>query len=143
MSLWTKFGVDVSRWQGCELCNPPSEPIGWASLADQGVLYAGIRASIGDYYIDPAFRYNYDGAVAEGIIPVPYYVIAPRNVLDGYDVQPENTVANYLEALDGRKTWFEVADVELVGGAPSASRSGGACSTTPCGTLRQRPMPNK
>jgi len=103
-----KFGIDVSRWQGCSACSPASDPIDWDKIAAQGVLFAGIRASVGDYYVDPAFAYNFDNAVRVGILPIPYYVIKFED-----DRDPADQVNKYLEALDGRDTWVEAADIEV------------------------------
>ena len=100
------FGIDVSRHQG---------EIDWPLVAQQGVLFAGIRASVSDYYIDETFKRNYDGAVAAGIIPLPYWVIR-------FDRASDNQADKYLEALDGRKTWLDVCDVELEGGADKSVR---------------------
>jgi GH25 family lysozyme M1 (1,4-beta-N-acetylmuramidase) len=109
-----KFGIDVSRWQGWpdDPENPTPAP-DWDVLVSQGVLFAGVRASVGDYYIDPMFEYNYDNAKRVGIIPIPYWVLQTN--LDS-DAQ----AAKYLEALNGRDTWMDVADVEVLhSGSPS------------------------
>ena len=100
------FGMDVSRHQG---------EIDWPLVAQQGVLFAGIRASVSDYYIDETFKRNYDGAVAAGIIPLPYWVIR-------FDRPSDPQADKYLEALDGRQTWLDVCDVELEGGADKSVR---------------------
>ena len=111
-----KFGIDVSRHQGWPE-NPqyPSPPPDWDILVSQGVLWAGIRASVGDYYIDPMFDENYDNAKRVGIIPLPYWVLQTN--LDS-DAQAEK----YLEALDGRDTWMDVADVEVLHSGSKSSR---------------------
>ena len=111
-----KFGIDVSRWQGWpEDPLYPSDPPDWDILASQGVLYAGIRASVGDYYSDPMFGWNYDNAVKRGIIPIPYWVL--RTNLES-DAQADR----YLGVLDGRKTWMDVADVEVLNSGSLTSR---------------------
>ena len=92
-------GVDVSRWQG---------NIDWSKLAADGVLWAGIRASVGNYYTDRTFEYNYDGAWDVGILPFPYHVLNPNN-----DV--ESQLARYKLSLDGRVPVMTVMDAELVG----------------------------
>lgn len=94
-----KLGVDVSRWQG---------DIDWPLLASQGVLWAGIRASVGDYYTDRTFEFNYDGAAEAGVLPFPYHVVNPNNEVDGQ-------IARYLLSLDGRKPVMTVVDAELKG----------------------------
>lgn len=92
-------GVDVSRWQG---------DIDWAKLAADGVLWAGIRASVGNYYTDRTFEFNYDGAWDVGILPFPYHVINPNNTV-------ESQLARYKLSLGGRKPVMTVVDAELVG----------------------------
>lgn len=101
-----KFGIDVSAWQG---------KIDWAKLAIQGVLYSGIRATVGKNYSDPFFGANYDGAVANGIIPLPYYVVS-------FDQGADPQAENYLNTIGERKTWFDIADVELSGGTSLSQR---------------------
>lgn len=102
-----KFGIDVSRWQGCPPCDPSYDPPDWDVIVSQGVLFAGIRASVGDYYIDPMFAYNYDNAVRVGIVPIPYWVTRTDRESDGQ-------AAKYIEALAGRDTWMDVADMEVL-----------------------------
>ena len=95
----TAKGVDVSRWQG---------DIDWAKLAADGVLWAGVRASVGNYYTDRTFEFNYDGAWDVGILPFPYHVINPKNSV-------ESQLARYKTSLDGRRPVMTVVDAELVG----------------------------
>ena len=95
----SKLGVDVSRWQG---------DIDWQLLADQGVLWAGVRAGVGDYYTDRTFEYNYDTAWAVGILPIPYFVINPNNSVAGQ-------LTRYRISLDGRKPVGTIVDAELPG----------------------------
>jgi lysozyme len=42
-------GVDVSRWQGT---------IDWPAVKQGGVSFAGIRATIGDFFTDDKFAEN-------------------------------------------------------------------------------------
>ncbi len=92
-------GVDVSRWQG---------DIDWAKLAAEGVLWAGVRASAGNYYTDRTFEFNYDGAWDVGILPFPYHVVNPNNSV-------ESQLARYKSSLDGRVPVMTVVDAELAG----------------------------
>ena len=94
-----KLGVDVSRWQGA---------IDWPKLASQGVLWSGIRSSIGDYYTDPKFETNYDQAASAGILPFPYHVVNPNNAVAGQ-------LDRYRLSLGGRKPVMSVIDCELAG----------------------------
>ena len=95
----SKLGIDCSRWQG---------NIDWPLLASQGVLWAAIRASVGNYYIDPTFEDNFDGASAAGIMPLSYHVIHPDN-----DV--ESQLDRYELAMNGRAPAGLVIDAEIVG----------------------------
>jgi len=112
----TKFGIDLSRWQGWP-DDPvyPSDPPNWPLLASQGVLFAGIRATVGDYYTDPMFGWNYDNAVQVGIIPIPYWVLQTN-------LESDAQAERYLNTLDGRKTWVDVADVEVLNSGSLTSR---------------------
>lgn len=94
-----KLGVDVSRWQG---------DVDWQLLADQGVLWAGIRAGVGSYYTDRTFEFNYDTAAEVGILPIPYFVVNPNNPV-------ADQLTRYRISLDGRKPVATICDVELVG----------------------------
>ena len=46
-------GIDVSRWQGT---------IDWPAVKQGGVTFAGIRATIGDFFTDDKFAENWQGA---------------------------------------------------------------------------------
>ncbi len=98
---WAVSGIDVSRWQG---------EIDWPAVADRGYKFAGIRASVGDYYTDPTFEFNFDGAITNGIIPLPYHVIRP-------DIDVPGNVGRFEQALNGREAPGYVLDAELHGGA--------------------------
>ena len=95
----SKLGCDVSRWQG---------DIDWPLLASQGVLWAGIRASVGDYYTDRTFEFNYDSATDAGILPFPYHVVNANHPV-------EAQLARYKLSLDGRKPVMTVVDAEVIG----------------------------
>lgn len=92
-------GIDVSRWQG---------DIDWPAVASQGILWAGVRASVGAGYTDRTFEFNYDGAVAAGILPFPYHVVDPNNPVS-------DQLTRYRLSLDGRKPVMTVIDAEKVG----------------------------
>ena len=70
MATQTQYieGVDVSKWQGT---------MDWQKCRDAGARYAGIRCTVGDYYFDPEFERNWDGAKAAGLKVVPYHVVVP------------------------------------------------------------------
>lgn len=92
---------DTSRWN-----HPNDEPIDFAQAYSDGYRIWSGRASVGDYYIDPWFRADFDAARTAGFICVPYHVIAPE--------RPDNLqVEKFIEALDGRDPNGVVIDVEL------------------------------
>ncbi|MGC9520439.1 MAG: GH25 family lysozyme [Anaerolineae bacterium] len=66
-------GIDVSRWQG---------EIDWQKVVEAEYRFAVIRASIGDYYADPRFDENWEGARAAGLLLSAYHVLAPNASAD-------------------------------------------------------------
>ncbi len=99
------LGVDVSRWQGV---------IDWPRLAAQGVKWAAMRASVGSYYTDRTFEYNFDQATAAGILPFAYHVVNPNNPV-------KDQLTRYRLSLDGRKPVMTVIDAELSGSVSNIS----------------------
>jgi len=98
-------GADFSKWSG---------EIDHQKVADEGVKYAGIRASYrkyGELVEDVRFKENYDGFVDVGVIPLPYYVVY-------LDEDPDEQAEFYVNVLDGRKTWVDVPDVEVIPPGP-------------------------
>ncbi len=102
----SKPGIDVSRHQA---------EIDWQKVADAGILWAAMRCTIGDYYFDDKFEFNFDGAKAVGIIPFPYHVLRT-------DKGDEAQTNWFLEHLGGRKTWMNVIDCEVVSGSSKTQR---------------------
>jgi len=64
------FGIDVSRWQGV---------INWQDCFAEGVKFAAIRCTVGNYYQDPNFVTNWVQARANNILIAPYLVVVPAN----------------------------------------------------------------
>jgi GH25 family lysozyme M1 (1,4-beta-N-acetylmuramidase)/uncharacterized protein YraI len=62
-------GIDVSRWEG---------EINWPLVAEAGYRFAVIRATVGDYYTDPSFYTNWNGAYAAGLLVTAYHVVVPN-----------------------------------------------------------------
>lgn len=62
-------GIDVSRWEG---------EINWALVASAGYRFAVIRATVGDYYTDPRFYINWNGARDAGLLVTAYHVVVPN-----------------------------------------------------------------
>jgi len=91
-------GIDVSRWQ---------RGIDWDRVAEGGHHFAAIRATIGNYYTDPRFYVNWDGARSAGLFVSAYHVVAPERPAD-------SQMDRFFEILDGRQSDLPlVLDVEL------------------------------
>ena len=90
-------GVDASRYDG---------EIDWKKVYAAGYRFAVIRATVGDYYTDPRFYTNWDGAKNAGMLVSAYHVIVATNYA--------NTQINRLfSVLDKRKSDFPyIFDIE-------------------------------
>jgi GH25 family lysozyme M1 (1,4-beta-N-acetylmuramidase) len=74
--------VDVSRYQA--IIDPPRETkhVSWQTMWDKGIRVAAIRATVGNYYKDAEFHYNFEQAQAAGITPTAYIANTPENKAD-------------------------------------------------------------
>jgi len=91
-------GIDVSRWQG---------EINWSRVGGAGYRFAVMRATIGNYYTDPRFYVNWDGAREAGLLISAYHVVAPEKPAD-------SQMDRFFDVLDGRSGDLPlVLDVEL------------------------------
>lgn len=91
-------GIDVSRWQG---------EILWGKVASAGYRFAVIRATIGNYYTDPRFYVNWDGAREAGLLVSAYHVVTP-------DRPADSQMDRFYDVLDDRESDLPlVLDVEL------------------------------
>jgi lysozyme len=91
-------GIDVSRWQGA---------VNWGKVAVAGYRFAVIRATVGNYYTDPRFYLNWEGARDARLLVSAYHVVAPERSAD-------SQIARLFEVLDGRSSDFPlVLDVEI------------------------------
>ena len=61
-------GIDVSKWQG---------DIDYRQVEQDGVKFAAIRCTCGDYYTDNKFAQNWQGFGQTNILRTPYLVVAP------------------------------------------------------------------
>jgi GH25 family lysozyme M1 (1,4-beta-N-acetylmuramidase) len=103
-------GIDVSRWQ---------REIDWGMVAAAGHRFAVIRATVGNYYTDPRFYVNWEGARDANLLISAYHVVAPERPAD-------SQVERLFDVLDGRSPDFPlVLDVEL-------SRDLGPADITAC-----------
>ena len=91
-------GIDVSRWQ---------REIDWKRVASAGFRFAAIRASIGNYYTDPRFYVNWQGAREAGLLISAYHVVAPER-------PPDSQMDRFFDVLGDRQPDLApVLDVEL------------------------------
>ena len=90
-------GIDISRYQGF---------IDWVKVAAAGYKFAIIRCSVGNYYIDPTFESNWDGARAAGLQVGAYHVVRADN-------SAESQVLKLRGVLDGNDPKLIVLDAEV------------------------------
>jgi len=90
-------GIDVSRYQGT---------IDWPAVAGAGYKFAIIRCSVGNYYIDPTFETNWDGAKAAGLQVGAYHVVRADNSVD-------SQLLKLRGILDGNDPKLIVLDAEV------------------------------
>lgn len=72
--------IDVSHHNGW---------IDWPAVAAAGIVTAFLKATQGDGFVDPAFERNRDGALAAGILVVPYHFIDTAD--------PDDQADNFLD----------------------------------------------
>jgi GH25 family lysozyme M1 (1,4-beta-N-acetylmuramidase) len=77
-------GIDVSHWQ---------DRIDWARVANSGVRFAVMKATDGQHYIDPTFRYNAQHASANGIVVGAYHFADPSRHLSDAVAEADHFVA--------------------------------------------------
>jgi GH25 family lysozyme M1 (1,4-beta-N-acetylmuramidase) len=65
-------GIDVARFQH-------TTPINWSQVAGSGVRFVGVKASEGDYYENPYFGGDLDGARAAGMYAFAYHFGTPND----------------------------------------------------------------
>ena len=90
-------GIDCSRYQGT---------IDWAQVFAAGYRFAVLRATVGNYYMDPMFETNWDGAKAAGLKVGAYHVIRTDNT-------PESQLSKLRGVLDGNDPRLVVLDCEV------------------------------
>lgn len=90
-------GIDVSRYQG---------EIDWKKVAAAGYKFAVIRATVGDYYTDPRFYTNWNGAKKNLLLVSAYHVVVPTRYAD-------RQIERLFDVMDKRKADFPlVLDIE-------------------------------
>ena len=96
------IGVDVSRWQGT---------IDWHALKQAGIVFAVIRATIGDFLTDDKFTENWLEAKQAGIFRCAYHVLRP-------DIDAVAQIAHFEDVVGEAGDLPHVLDVELTGNQP-------------------------
>ncbi|AKU18149.1 lysozyme [Luteipulveratus mongoliensis] len=66
----TVGGIDVSKWQG---------NVDWASWWGQGMRFAYVKATEGDYYVNPYFSQQYNGSYNVGMVRGAYHFATPND----------------------------------------------------------------
>lgn len=105
-------GIDVSRFQH-------TTDINWSQVAGSGVRFVGIKASEGDYYQNPYFVADQDGARAAGMYAFAYHFGTPND--SSGTVQADYFIDRAQYLPDG-KTLNPVLDIEYNPYLDSANR---------------------
>jgi GH25 family lysozyme M1 (1,4-beta-N-acetylmuramidase)/uncharacterized protein YraI len=91
------LGVDASRYDN---------EIDWKQVYAAGYRFAVIRATVGNYYTDPRFYINWDGAKNAGMLVSAYHVIVATN-------SAATQISRLFSVLGSRKSDFPyVFDIE-------------------------------
>jgi GH25 family lysozyme M1 (1,4-beta-N-acetylmuramidase) len=67
--------MDISRYQSSPANVEKKQTINWQRAWDAGIRVVAIRCTVGDYYVDPMFEVNWNGAVDQGMAVTVYHVI--------------------------------------------------------------------
>jgi lysozyme len=98
------LGVDVSHWQ---------EKIDWGVLQKNGVEFAFIKASQGDYYLDPSCKKHVQDAQKAGVVIGLYHWCDPAIKSDSQSVAflkaSKDLEFNFM-ALDVEQHWADWAE---------------------------------
>ena len=97
-------GVDVADYQ-----HPNGAPINWAEVASAGYTFAAIKATEGNYYVNPYYASDVAEAKAAGLHVAGYHFAIP-NVSDGV-TQADYAVSNSDYAVGGQMLPLEL-DIE-------------------------------
>lgn len=107
-------GIDVSRYQGY---------IDYSRVRASGIEIVYIRSSLGNSYVDPYFRQNYNNAKSNGLKVGFYHYVVARNVTEAREearffastiagLQPDCLLAMDFEQLNGLSN-YEVNQISL------------------------------
>ncbi len=107
-------GIDVSRYQGY---------IDYSRVRSSGIEIVYIRSSLGNSYVDPYFRQNYNNAKSNGLKVGFYHYVVARNTTEAKEearffastiagLQPDCLLAMDFEQLNGLSS-YEVSQISL------------------------------
>lgn len=96
--------IDISKWQ-------PN--VDWSCMSNKGLIFAGMRATIANYYKDDWFKRHAEGAKSKGIIRVPYHVTRAEDKILGVSNTPMNQMDMFDAFIDGYHDGVVCLDVEL------------------------------
>ena len=118
-------GIDVSRYQNQPITDAAGKivgykPLDYAKAKAQGIAFAAVRCTVGNYYIDPTFVMNYLGFVGQGLETYAYMVVAPKGNIGGLSIGAAQHIEKLEEAfalLPERPKTEVILDCEMDRGA--------------------------
>lgn len=97
----TYNGIDISNWQGS---------VNFAAVKNSGVQIVYIKATEGNFYIDPYLQEYYDGATNNGLLVGFYHFFSPS-------ISASSQASYFSNAIRGMKSDCKlVLDLEETGG---------------------------
>jgi GH25 family lysozyme M1 (1,4-beta-N-acetylmuramidase) len=97
-------GIDVASHQ-----HPDDAAIDWSQVAGSGVRFAGVKASEGNYYTNPYFADDHDGARAAGMYRFAYHFGTPN---DSGALEQATYFLDRAQYVPDGKTLNPVLDIE-------------------------------
>jgi GH25 family lysozyme M1 (1,4-beta-N-acetylmuramidase) len=97
-------GIDVASHQ-----HPDGAAIDWTQVAASGIRFAGVKASEGNYYANPYFAGDHDGARAAGLYRFAYHFGTPN---DSGALEQADYFLDRAQYVPDGKTLNPVLDIE-------------------------------
>lgn len=104
--------IDVSRW---------IVGINWECMRLNGLKWAGMRATVSNYYVDPTYKFNAARAGANGIMRPPYLVPRADATILGTLNTPKIQMDLFSKTIDGLHDGVVIQDVEVATSYPDAN----------------------
>lgn len=98
--------IDISSWQ-----HPNGAPIDWARVKAAGVQGVLIKATQGDWYVNPYFHGDAEGAAAEGLLVGAYHFAEPST--STVEIQAQYFLQHVTGLSLAMGAWY---DLEETGG---------------------------